>query len=83
MAPSGSGKTVLLSNMMLNIYRGCFERVYIFSPSVNVDQTWEEVKKVQDKVMGVKETETDPLYVDHYDPEDLQHIIETQQKVIL
>ena len=39
--------------------------------------------KHQDKVMGVKETETDPLYFDHYDPEDLQHIIETQQKVIL
>ena len=32
--------------------------------------------------MGVKETETDPLYFDHYDPEYLQHIIETQQKVI-
>ena len=83
LAPSGSGKTVLLSNMMLNIYRGCFERIYIFSPSVNVDQTWEEVKKYQDTVMGVKETETDPLYFDHYDPDDLQHIIETQQKVIL
>ena len=56
---------------------------FAFSPSVNVDQTWEEVKKFQDKVMGVKETETDPLYFDHYDPEDLQHIIDTQQKVIL
>ena len=46
---------------MLNIYRGCFERIYVCSPSVNVDQTWEEVKTHQDKVMGVKETETDPL----------------------
>ena len=44
LAPSGSGKTVLLSNMMLNIYRGCFERIYIFSPSIHVDQTWEAVK---------------------------------------
>ncbi len=54
LAPSGSGKTVLLSNMMLNIYRGCFQRSYVFSPSVNVDQTWEEVKKYQDTVMGGK-----------------------------
>ena len=69
--------------MLLHIYRGCVEHIYICSPSVNVDQTWEEVKKFQDKVMGVKETETDPLYFDHYDPEDLQHIIDTQQKVIL
>ncbi len=83
LAPSGSGKTVLLSNMMLNIYRGCFERIYIFSPSVNVDQTWQAVKDYQEKVLGVKETESDPLYFDHYDPDDLQHIIETQQKVIL
>ena len=29
-APSNSGKTVLLQNMILDIYRGCFERVYIF-----------------------------------------------------
>ncbi len=45
--------------MMLHIYRGCFERIYIFSPSVNVDQSWEAVKEYQDKVMGVKETETE------------------------
>jgi type IV secretory pathway VirB4 component len=37
LAPSGSGKTVLLSNLILNIYRGCFERIYIFSPSIDLD----------------------------------------------
>ena len=31
--------------MILDIYRGCFERVYIFSPSIHVDQTWEPVKQ--------------------------------------
>ena len=30
LGPSHSGKGVLLSNMILDIYRGCFERVYIF-----------------------------------------------------
>ena len=30
LAPSGSGKTVLLSNLILNIYRGCFERIFVF-----------------------------------------------------
>ena len=34
--PSGGGKTVLLINMTLDIYRDCFSRVYIWSPSVNV-----------------------------------------------
>ena len=37
LGPSGSGKTVLLQNMILVIYKGCFNRVYIFSPSVDVD----------------------------------------------
>ena len=29
-APSGSGKTVLLSNLILNVHRGCYERIYKF-----------------------------------------------------
>ena len=45
LAPSGSGKTVLLSNLILNVYRGCFERIYVFSPSIDIDSTWEAVKK--------------------------------------
>jgi hypothetical protein len=83
LAPSGSGKTVLLSNLILKMYRGCFERVYVFSPSVNVDQTWEAVKKYQEEVMKVKESDAEKLYFDHYDPADLENIIDTQHKVIL
>ena len=47
---SGSGKSILLQNMILDIYDKCFSRIYIFSPSINVDyQTWEPVKKMIDK----------------------------------
>ena len=34
-APSASGKTVLLVSMILEQYRGCFERILVFSPSIN------------------------------------------------
>ena len=44
LGPSGSGKTVLLQNMILNLCKGCFERIYVFSPSVNHDTTWLSVK---------------------------------------
>ena len=37
LGPSGSGKTVLLQNMILDIYRDCFSRIFIFSPSIEVD----------------------------------------------
>jgi carboxylesterase type B len=83
LAPSGAGKTVLLANLILKVYRGCFERIYIFSPSVNVDQTWEAVKRYQADVMKVRETDEETLYYDHYQTEDLEKIIETQSKVIL
>jgi hypothetical protein len=83
LAPSGAGKTVLLSTLILNVYRGCYERVFIFSPSVQVDQTWSAVKDYQENIMNVKETPKETLYFDHYSPEDLQNIIDTQHKVIL
>ena len=46
LGPSGSGKTVLLQSMILDIYRGCFSRVYIFSPSIEVGNTWVAVKNI-------------------------------------
>jgi hypothetical protein len=81
LAPSGSGKTVLLSNLILNIYRGCFERIYIFSPSIDLDSTWLPVKKYQTDTMKVIEKDSEKLYFNSYDPEDLEKIIETQHKV--
>ena len=81
LGPSGSGKTVLLQNMILNIYKGCFSRIYIFSPSIDVDSTWVPVKDYIEKHMKVKHTDKDPIYFDHYDPEALHNILDTQHKV--
>ena len=58
-APSGGGKTVLLSNLMLDVYRGCFSRVYIFSPSIDIGYTWAPVKKYIEHDMKAVETEDD------------------------
>ena len=45
LGPSGSGKSILLQNMILDLYDKCFKRIYIFSASINVDhQTWAPVK---------------------------------------
>ena len=82
LGPSGSGKTILLQNMILDIYRNCFSRIYIFSPSIDVDATWNPVKLYIEKEMKVRDTKEEPIYFDHYDPEALEHIIKTQHKVI-
>ena len=44
LAPSGSGKTISLQNMILEIYGRCFNSIYIFSPSIDIDHTWQTVK---------------------------------------
>ena len=80
-ASSTGGKTVLIQNLILKIYRGSFERIYIFSPSVHVDDTWSAVKKYIKDVMKV-DAEKEQLYHEEYDPVALKKIIDTQHKVI-
>ena len=82
LGPSGSGKTILLQNMILDIYKNCFSIIYIFSPSIDVDSTWIPVKEYIEKEMKVQNTKEDLIYFDHYDPESLHKIIDTQHKVI-
>jgi len=82
LAPSGGGKGVLLQNLILDIYRGCFERVYIFSPSINVDSAWLPVKKYLLEERKMAEKTGDRLFYDSYDPEGLEAIISQQRQVV-
>ena len=52
-ASSTGGKTVLIRNLRLKIYRNSVERIYIFSPTVNVDDTWTPFKKYITDAMKV------------------------------
>ena len=81
LGPSGSGKSILLQNFILDIYHKCFSRVFIFSPSINVDyQTWQPVKDMISKEISNKDDEE--FFFDHYDEEALLNIINTQRKII-
>ena len=80
-ASSTGGKTVLIQNLILNVYRDCFARIFIFSPSVHNDPTFVEVKKYQKDNMKVDD-EKEKLYYDTYQPEELEEIINTQRKII-
>ena len=79
--PSGSGKGVLLSNLILDIYRNCFSRIYISSPSIHVDYNWLSVKQYISNDIKIQETEDDKFYFDSYEPEELEKIIHTQHKI--
>ena len=42
---SQGGKGVLIQNLVLKIYRGCFERIWIVSPTANIDEAYKEAIK--------------------------------------
>ena len=50
LGPSKSGKTLI--SLILEQYRGVFQRIYIFSPSVNIDDGWIPVKKYIEEDLG-------------------------------
>ena len=82
LAPSGGGKTILIQNLIMNIYKGCFNRIYIFSPSINVDYTWQPVKRYMEEELKLFENDKEKFYYDKFDVEALTKIIDTQHKII-
>ena len=78
---SSSGKGVVIQNLILDIYRDCFERIYLFSPSIFVDQTNKAITDYLDSKIQLSEDEPS-LYYDTYDPDSLENIINTQKKII-
>ena len=78
---STGGKTVLIQNLILNVYRGAFSRIFIFSPSVHSDPTFNEVKKYIRNEMKVDDKK-EKIYFPDYDPDELNQVIETQRKII-
>ena len=85
LGPSKSGKTVALISAILDQYmtsggESVFERIYIFSPSIEIDDSWKPVKEFIEHRMGVN-TEREQVYFDKWDEGALRGIIEQQKKI--
>ena len=79
--PSGSGKSTLLVSIRLDIYGRAYERIFIWSPSVNLDSIWLPVKKYIKEGLKV-DTDKEPCWWDEFNVEDLERVIETQYIII-
>ena len=77
--PSGSGRTQLAVDMLTRLYDGCFERIYVFPPSVHLDSVW-TVAKDHVKAMGIPEEEQ--CFFDTWDEDKLEEILSTQRAVV-
>jgi type II secretory pathway predicted ATPase ExeA len=80
LGPSGSGKSVLLQNMIMTIYKDCFEKIYIISPTIHFDKSWEPVKKYITEKLKMN-PDKEHCFMDKYEQHKLDQIVETQEKV--
>lgn len=78
--PRGRGNTILLQNMILDLYNGGVRRIESFSPQIGVDHTWQPVNKyVADEL---KPHDKACIWVRTYDPDALAHLVKTQHQVV-
>ncbi len=75
------GKTVLLQRMVLDLYRDCFDKIFIFSPSVFIDSTWAPVRSYIENELQRGEN-VDSCFFETYKEEDLATIIDNQAGLI-
>ena len=76
---SGSGKTVLLSNLILDIYKGCFSRIFIWSSSIDLDPVWTPVKKYIENDLNVNPEKE--VYFDTFNIDEMQKVLDLQHKI--
>ena len=80
--PGYSGKTVMLSSLILDKdkFRGCWSRIYIWSPSINVDDSWGPVKDYIKNELGHDEQKEGPFCFEELNGNDMRRIAKKQQK---
>jgi len=77
---SGSGKTVTISSMVLDHYRGCFEATYIFSSTAYLDPTFQAIAGYAQEDPGQGKTD-DPASVEFvYTTFDESAILEIMER---
>ena len=81
LGPSKSGKSVLWQSMLLDGYKGCFSRIYLFTPSGNVDDSLEPIKKYIEKDLGHDVKSEGPYIFEELDPNVVRGILKKQEKI--
>ena len=80
--PSGSGKGVVIQNMILKHFRGCWERIYVFSPTAVLDvSTWGPVKRYIQEDLGV-DLKKEPAFFTEFRAEVLEAIVQKHSTVV-
>ena len=81
--PSRAGKSTAMVSMLLDKdkFRGCFSRIYIWSPSIDVDDSWEPVKRYVRNELGHDEKTEGPFCFSAFDAKDMVAVAKRQQRI--
>ena len=66
--------------MLVRLYKSCWARIYVFSPSVDVDSAWLPVKKYVEDGLKV-DPKKEKCFYSEWDPAALQDIVDGQRKL--
>ena len=75
--PTCSGKSQAWLTLILKVYQGLWDRIFVFSPSILVDDSYVELRKYLDKMGGGKEK----LYFEDMDMTALGRILDEQRAI--
>ena len=77
-APTASGKTMIILNLLLRYYKDQFARIWIFSPSIKLDPQYAPLRKYLDKMA---DPDKEPLMFEDLDQPVLGKLLDEQKKI--
>ena len=77
-APTASGKTVILLNLLLKFYKDMFARIWFFSPSIKLDPQYAPLRKYLDKM---SDQDREPLYFEDLEQSVLSKLLHEQRLI--
>ena len=78
-APTASGKTMIILNLLLRYYKDQFARIWMFSPSIKLDPQYEPLRKYLERMSN---QDTEPLMFEDLDQQVLGRILNDQRQIV-
>ncbi len=77
-APTASGKTMIILNLLLRYYKDMFARIWMFSPSIKLDPQYAPLRKYLEKM---SDQDKEPLMFEDLDQRALGKLLDDQRAI--
>ena len=81
LGPSKSGKSTCWQSMLLDGYKDCFSRIFLFTPSGLVDDSLKPIKEYIEKTLKHNVEKEGPYIMEDLDPTYMKSILKKQEKI--